>query len=98
MKLVALATLCLLGAVSAFGLQTNTNNALNTNIRSSTPFIGRNKAMVQPIGIDGQRLNNGATNNIVSFSIVTSIAPSLILYLYISTLQRNTGNCDSFHI
>lgn len=64
MKLVVLATLCLLGAVSAFGLQTNTNNALNTNIRSSTPFIGRNKAMVQPIGIDGQRLNNGANNNI----------------------------------
>mmetsp|Transcript_21200 Transcript_21200/g.20362 ORF Transcript_21200/g.20362 Transcript_21200/m.20362 type:complete len:392 (-) Transcript_21200:115-1290(-) len=59
MKIVLFTTLCL-GAVSAFGLQTsNSNNALKS-LRTNAPFGGRNQAMVQPISIDGQRMNNNA--------------------------------------
>ena len=66
MKIVLFTTLCL-GAVSAFGLQTsNSNNALKS-LRTNAPFGGRNQAMVQPISIDGQRMNNNA--NIVSIFI-----------------------------
>lgn len=43
------------GAVSAFGLQPNTSAA--ASIRSNVAFNGRNKAMVQPIGLDGKRMD-----------------------------------------
>eukprot|EP00558_Chaetoceros_sp_UNC1202_P005318 CAMPEP_0197235786 /NCGR_PEP_ID=MMETSP1429-20130617/3114_1 /TAXON_ID=49237 /ORGANISM="Chaetoceros sp., Strain UNC1202" /LENGTH=389 /DNA_ID=CAMNT_0042694469 /DNA_START=33 /DNA_END=1202 /DNA_ORIENTATION=+ len=44
-----------LGATSAFGL--NPTKTATSTIRS-TPFAARNKAMVQPINLDGQRMKN----------------------------------------
>lgn len=60
MKIIFFSTICL-GAVSAFGLQTNNgNNALKT-LRTNAPFIGRqNKAMVQPINLDGKTMNSAS--------------------------------------
>lgn len=56
MKISSALLLLSLGAVSAFGLQTSstTTNA----IRAKAAFGGANKALVQPIGLDGQRLGN----------------------------------------
>eukprot|EP00559_Dactyliosolen_fragilissimus_P001025 CAMPEP_0184859508 /NCGR_PEP_ID=MMETSP0580-20130426/4483_1 /TAXON_ID=1118495 /ORGANISM="Dactyliosolen fragilissimus" /LENGTH=391 /DNA_ID=CAMNT_0027356151 /DNA_START=69 /DNA_END=1244 /DNA_ORIENTATION=- len=61
------ATLCL-GAVSAFGLQSSTSSAINL-IRGNTPFVKRNDAMVQPIGIDmNTKENNFALKSEASSS------------------------------
>lgn len=56
MKIATALTLLSLGAVSAFGLQTSTNVA--SGIRSKAAFGRTNKPMVQPIGIDGQRIGS----------------------------------------
>jgi len=48
------AVILTLGNASAFGL----SKAPAVNIGTKSPFSGRSKAMVQPFGIDGQRLNN----------------------------------------
>jgi solute carrier family 35 protein E1 len=48
-----------LGAASAFGLKASPSVTAK-NIRANAPFLGRennNKAMVQPLGIDGQRMS-----------------------------------------
>jgi len=44
-----------LGAASAFGFKTS---APAVNTRLNVPFVGHGKAMVQPIGIDGHRMND----------------------------------------
>jgi hypothetical protein len=57
MKFSAAILVLSFGAVSAFGLQPNTSAA--ASIRANAPFTtGRNnKAMVQPIGLDGKRMD-----------------------------------------
>lgn len=55
MKFSAAILVLSFGAVSAFGLQPNTSAA--ASIRANAPFTGRNKAMVQPIGLDGKRID-----------------------------------------
>lgn len=44
------------GAVSAFGLQP-AGSAVKA-VQSNSPFMGRGKAMVQPINVDGTALNS----------------------------------------
>lgn len=46
-----------LGAASAFGFKISTPTGIN--VRSNVPMVGREKAMVQHIGLDGQRMNVG---------------------------------------
>jgi len=58
---LAALTLCA-GAASAFGLNTAPKSALQS-IRSNVPFVRSNKAMVQPIGIDGKRQSSAITLN-----------------------------------
>ena len=56
MKISSVIALLSLGAVSAFGLQPST--PITSGVQSKSAFGGRQNALVQPIGIDGQRLNN----------------------------------------
>ena len=51
-----------LGATSAFGIKTSPS--VGINFRTNAPFVGRENAMVQHIGIDGQR---SKVDNFVSF-------------------------------
>jgi len=44
-----------LGAASAFGFKTSSPTGIN--VRTNAPFVAREKAMVQHLGIDGQRMN-----------------------------------------
>lgn len=69
MKIATALTFLSLGAVSAFGLQSSTPATSNT-IRSKAAFGGQKRALVQPIGIDGQRLggNDFALNSDASGS------------------------------
>jgi len=41
-----------LGAASAFGFKTSSPAGIN--VRSNAPFVGRENAMVQHIGVDGR--------------------------------------------
>lgn len=54
MKIATALTFLSLGAVSAFGLQAS--SPVTGAIRSKAAFGAVNKALVQPIGLDGQRL------------------------------------------
>merc|ERR1719157_159719 len=44
-----------LGAASAFGFKTSSPAGIN--VRTNAPFVAREKAMVQHLGVDGQRMN-----------------------------------------
>ena len=46
-----------LGAVSAFGFKISSPTGIN--VRSNVPLVGRENAMVQHIGVDGQRAKVG---------------------------------------
>lgn len=92
------------GAVSAFGLQPNTSAA--ASIRANAPFTGRNKAMVQPIGLDGKRidaefaLKSSASGDAVSsrggaLSALKGLDIPLILYFvlwYVGNYYYNISN------
>lgn len=92
------------GAVSAFGLQPNTSAA--ASIRSNVAFTGRNKAMVQPIGLDGKRmdaefaLRSSASGDAISsrggaLSALKGLDIPLILYFllwYVGNYYYNISN------
>ena len=64
MKISSALAFLSLGAVSAFGLKPS-SPITNAGVASKAAFGG--KAMVQPIGIDGQRLGN---NDFVSSILI----------------------------
>jgi len=64
MKIPSAILLLSLGAVSAFGLQASPS--VGNAIRSRAGFANVNQALVQPIGLDGQRLGG---NDFVSLEL-----------------------------
>jgi hypothetical protein len=73
----AIATL-FLGAVSAFGLQPSPS--ATKAVRRNGAFGGQKQAMVQPINIDGQRMNSEFVS-ILHYDAILSYLLGLRLFL-----------------